>query len=255
MAPFDFSSFVSVRNVEGDEIRAQCPFHEDRNPSFSANTKSGLWICHRGCGGGTYNQFLRFLKGKPVNGSPTGKRPSGNASEDWSVFRPVSHYIYLNSDGGEELRVRRFEDPHGHKRFAQEHKDARAGWVKGKTDRRVYPYRFQHWSQFGKTEPILVVEGEKCVDALFGRGLLGTTFAGGSNGWRSYYAPLFKDRNVVILPDQDFPGQQFAAAVAAGTQGVAASLKTVLLPGLAEGEDVVDWFRKGGTAEQLKQLM
>jgi DNA primase len=43
----------------GDEWQACCPFHNDRNPSFSVNVKSGLWKCHAGCGGGNGFQFLQ----------------------------------------------------------------------------------------------------------------------------------------------------------------------------------------------------
>lgn len=40
--------------IAGDEYRAACPFHQDRTPSFSLNTGSGLSICHRGCFQGTF---------------------------------------------------------------------------------------------------------------------------------------------------------------------------------------------------------
>jgi DNA primase len=30
-------------------ITALCPFHKDSNPSFSANVKSGNWICRGAC--------------------------------------------------------------------------------------------------------------------------------------------------------------------------------------------------------------
>jgi hypothetical protein len=36
-----------------DEMVACCPFHSDKRPSFNYNTKSGMWICRSGCGGGS----------------------------------------------------------------------------------------------------------------------------------------------------------------------------------------------------------
>lgn len=41
-----------------DEFNIRCPFHDDKVPSLSINTKHGLWICHSGCGQGTLREFL-----------------------------------------------------------------------------------------------------------------------------------------------------------------------------------------------------
>jgi len=40
---------LNVRMHSGDEAYCLCPFHEDSNPSFAINERTGLWICH-GCG-------------------------------------------------------------------------------------------------------------------------------------------------------------------------------------------------------------
>lgn len=40
---------VGLKNGRGDEATALCPFHEETNPSFSVNLKSGLYNCF-GCG-------------------------------------------------------------------------------------------------------------------------------------------------------------------------------------------------------------
>lgn len=44
--------------ISGVEIRASCPLHQDRNPSFSLNTENGLWICHSRCGSGNFQQLV-----------------------------------------------------------------------------------------------------------------------------------------------------------------------------------------------------
>jgi len=44
-------------------LMALCPFHKDRDPSFNANLKTGLWQCH-GCGlKGNGQTFLQKLEG------------------------------------------------------------------------------------------------------------------------------------------------------------------------------------------------
>lgn len=50
-----------ARLVGDGEYAAPCPFHEDSSPSFFINRKSGLWICHAGCGSGGLSSLLRRL--------------------------------------------------------------------------------------------------------------------------------------------------------------------------------------------------
>ena len=48
-----------ARPVGDGEISGLCPFHNDTTPSFYINEKTGLWICHAYCGGGSLGSFLR----------------------------------------------------------------------------------------------------------------------------------------------------------------------------------------------------
>ena len=43
--------------------QCRCPFHADRNPSFSVFDEDRRWTCHAGCGGGTVIDFLAIAKG------------------------------------------------------------------------------------------------------------------------------------------------------------------------------------------------
>ncbi len=62
--------------------------------------------------------------------------------------------------------------------------------------------------------PIVIVEGEKCADALSGLGYTATTTYGGANAARkSDLAPL-KGRKIIIWPDYDETGTKYAAQVA-----------------------------------------
>ncbi len=37
---------------DGNQRKAKCPFHKDKNPSFSVNISDGSWNCFAGCGSG-----------------------------------------------------------------------------------------------------------------------------------------------------------------------------------------------------------
>jgi putative DNA primase/helicase len=107
-------------------------------------------------------------------------------------------------------------------------------------------------------EKVYIGEGEKVVDCLIARGLVATTNPGGACKWSSVIdqaREVLKGKHVVILPDKDKKGEQHVRMVAASLLGYAASVK-VLMPfdDVGEGDDVVDWFAKGHTLEELLKL-
>ena len=98
---------------------------------------------------------------------------------------------------------------------------------------------------------VYIVEGEKAADAAFSIGLTATTSAHGSKSpHKTDWSPL-AGRQYVLLPDNDEPGRKYAEAVTA----ILASLKppatgrTVALPELSAGGDIVDWLNAHDAAE------
>jgi len=54
-----FGPHVEKLNRRGDQAIGLCPFHDDHNPSFSLNVRTGQWICFA-CGrDGNWNTFRR----------------------------------------------------------------------------------------------------------------------------------------------------------------------------------------------------
>ena len=96
------------------------------------------------------------------------------------------------------------------------------------------------------SEPVFVVEGEKCVCALRDKlGLLATTSAHGSKAPHiTDWEPL-AGRTVVILPDNDSPGQGYAQTVAGILMQLSpsATVKTAKLPGLPPEGDCIEWIK------------
>jgi putative DNA primase/helicase len=106
------------------------------------------------------------------------------------------------------------------------------------------------------SETVYLPEGEKDVHTLEGWGLVASCNPGGSGNSMLYagWADYFRDRHIVILPDNDAPGRKHAAAVAAALLSVAASVRIVELPGLPAKGDVTDWRDAGGTFERFREL-
>lgn len=121
---------------------------------------------------------------------------------------------------------------------------------------REVPYLLPELLRADPGEYVFFVEGEKCADRLGVEGLVATCLPGGASAkWRDEWDQYFRGRHVVILPDNDPPGREYGRRIATALATVAASVRVVELPGLAEKEDVYDWFAAGGTKEKLLELV
>jgi hypothetical protein len=105
---------------------------------------------------------------------------------------------------------------------------------------------------------VLVVEGEKCVEAARRvlSGFTVTTWAGGAQAWRhSDWSPL-AGRDVIIWPDADPVGRQAAAELAASLASSVERVRIVNPNGADPGWDVADAIQKDGwDAKRLAEFM
>jgi hypothetical protein len=122
-------------------------------------------------------------------------------------------------------------------------------WAEGYGKARLFPLS----SLKGST--VVVVEGE--LDAIIGlqEGINCISPSGGSTSWNDDWGKLFKDKSVIIVPDNDDPGRKGAELRRKSISKYAASCKVVSLPVKGEGEDLTDWLMKyGGSGEELRRL-
>jgi hypothetical protein len=138
-------------------------------------------------------------------------------------------------------------------------------WDRGDGEKDIRPVSRQAdgaWTCQGMPEPrplyrlpevmqsegvVYVCEGEKAADALGSLGLIVTTSAHGSKSVsKTDWSPL-ADRNVVIVPDHDEPGEKYAADVArlaieAGASSVVIVRLVDVWPGMPAAGDAHDWI-------------
>ncbi|MCH7591787.1 MAG: DUF3987 domain-containing protein [Planctomycetes bacterium] len=89
---------------------------------------------------------------------------------------------------------------------------------------------------------VYVCEGEMCVLALRRLGLCATTSAHGANSpQKADWSPL-AGKTVVILADNDAAGRGYAEDVARILHQLRSTVKIVVLPGLPDGGDIVDFI-------------
>ncbi len=248
----------------GSGWSARCPAHEDRQASLSiAEGEDGrvLLKCHAGCDHKSILSALRLTerdlfpkrqkatssKKKATPKQPT--RPAGKAYKsaveaqkayERTLGQPTASWEYeLN---GELVGVvLRWDRPDGKKevRPLSRHAD---GW---RLEHMAEPrplYGLGSWPAKVRGR-VYVVEGEKCVDAARGLGLLAATSSAGSNAAsKTDWSPL-AGLDVVILPDADTAGRKYADEVASILLRLAppATVRIVdLAPNADDGSDVAD---------------
>lgn len=228
-----------VRKV-GSNWVGRCPSHDDRHASLSVGTGDDgrvLMKCYAGCSFGDIAAAL-------------GVEPKELFADEPGQREPDATYDYRDEQGRLLYQVVRLPG----KKFRQRRPDG-DGWAWKLGDVRRVLYRLPGLLAADPEDPVYVVEGEKDADTLAARGFVATCNVGGADAWRKQYAEALKDRDVVILPDNDDAGEKHAEKVARSLDGTSVRTRIVWLPGLNRREDVTDWFEGGHTADELKRLV
>jgi hypothetical protein len=238
-----------VRREKPGQWVARCPAHDDSTPSLAVTRGEDAKVvlfCQAKC---TLDAILRALHLEAKDLFPA--RTGGDA--DAAKPTIASEYSYQDEGGRLLFQVVRLVP----KSFRQR-RPAGSGWEWSLDGVRRVLYRLPELvDPAAQTRTVFVVEGEKDVDSVRQLGFIATCCAGGTNGWKhvaEHAAEVLAGRHVVILPDNDKPGRQYAADVLASLRAVAKSVVVLELPGLAEKGDVSDWIRDGGSARELQRL-
>ena len=105
------------------------------------------------------------------------------------------------------------------------------------------------------SDTVFINEGPKGAEITNKLDLVGTAVICGANiSWRPEYNKDFKDKNVVIIQDNDEQGAGFAQEVAGSLYGTANSIKIIIVSSEPKG-DIEQFVESGGTKEKLLQLV
>jgi hypothetical protein len=171
--------------------------------------------------------------------------------------RVAEYYVYEDAAGHPRYRVVR-TDPKGFFVERWTPKGWRPGY--GRTSRMLF--HLPAVLQAPEDAFIFVVEGEKDVLTLrdfrivVADKFVATTSPGGAGGFRLVQEQAresLKDRDVVLVPDNDPAGEMYAYIVALALLDVARSVRIVRLPGLPPKGDVTDWLSAGNFIWDLMQ--
>jgi len=214
----------------------------DKNTFYDHEVNAGGGIldlvCQQG-GGKTRAEAVTWLKANSL----------APVEEKLVKARVVASYDYRDESGHVLFQVQRLEP----KKFIQRRPNG-SGWEYKVQGTRQVPYRLPELLAAPLSACIYIVEGEKDADRLAALGLVATCNAGGAGKWRASHAEHFKDRTVILIPDNDDAGRDHVQKVAKSLKGIAAHVRIMGLAGLPEKGDVSDWLDAGGTREELSRL-
>lgn len=262
-----------LRNVgsTGNQALVCCVYHEDSNPSMSIQLSTGLHQC-RACNakGGPVDLVMK-VKGLDFPAALqwlADREGLREAPAERVSFKVTGHYAYYRADGTLAYWKERVEpglavgrDGSRRKKdflffhnpaegaapikpgqgFFQK-KDLKEKFYKGLGGSEHLPYNLPALVKAAAGSLVFVPEGEKKCDLLATWLLLATCLDSGGNTppYQSFIDAL-RGHHVIVLPDNDTTGEQYAAKIIKALHGVAASIKVLRLPGLAEKGDIIDW--------------
>lgn len=236
MTASELATILKARK-HGNYWLARCVVHRDRSPSVSIRQgKDRVMLkCFAGCEckdilttlGLSFNDL--GYKSEPEwrhrirlnRVQPSGKRkPLGELE---------ATYRYTDERGELLAEKLRFEG----KVFLWRRPNG-GGWI-WKVDRAKLPLYLLHEVVLAPT--VALCEGEKDAERLRKLGFTATTAPNGANSWRAGFAQHFSGKKVLIFPDSDAPGIDYAERAQRDIEKVAA-VKVFMLP----AKDVSDYL-------------
>lgn len=188
---------LKVRPGSGGNLSAQCPAHDDRNPSLSLRQIEGMALvkCFAGC------ETLDVM-------AALGLTLADLYDEPGDVM-----YDYTDANGNITRQAVRTPDKRFHQRIRKH----------------VTPlYRLPKvQAAVAAGKPVYLVEGEKDAHALESKGVVATTGPGGADNIANVdFGPL-KGATVIAVADRDAAGAKWAGVVRARLVGHAGSVTVV----------------------------
>ncbi|MCV7173077.1 AAA family ATPase [Mycobacterium manitobense] len=207
-----------VRETGDGKAMAQCPAHDDRNPSLSiAPRRDGKGVvvhCHAGCDIGAVTAAVGLQL-----------RDLFDDDRMRAVYADTGTYAY---PGGREVHRRPGKD------FRQ---------TGNKADRSLY-----HGDRIADRSTVYVVEGERDVHAVESQG--GAAVSPAMGAGKSHLADwsALKGKEVVVVADADEAGRKHAAEVAEIVGRLGNSIRIVEA---RTGKDVADHIAAGHSLDEL----
>lgn len=266
MSAQQIASILGNAKKVGNGYLASCPVphhgqgNGDKHPSLSVTDGEDgniLFKCHGGCDQQSVfstikdmgilpqlpdrPEYLASVKPIPLIAVPTLEQEWHYTDEDGISLFLKQRYKTYDAKGKTYKTLRVMPD------------GSRVGKL---GDCRIVPYRLPEVRQaVADGRAVYICEGEKAADALASLGVVATTSHAGAGGWNPDLNQYFTGANIVVVPDNDIAGWNYAHKIVESLFGTTKSIRVLDLPLTNPKEDAYEWVNKyGGTRTLLAQI-
>lgn len=238
------SLFRSPKPNGNNSYMVTCPCHNDNTQSLCISEDNGkiLLNCFAGCRAEDITRAIGLSMRDLFQSPPQGSKTPKPASIE-----------YRYGDRLKKIRFYKWTNGKWQKSFCWQHKDNNGSWQKGRGGINPPLYNQEILSNTAADNTVYIVEGEKDANTMTDKlGLLavsapdGATKGNKGKKWNKRFNSLFTGVNVVIIPDNDEAGRNFASLVANELLTVAHSVKVLDLctewENLKEKGDITDIY-------------
>lgn len=238
------SLFRSPKPNGNNSYMVTCPCHNDNTQSLCISEDNGkiLLNCFAGCRAEDITRAIGLSMRDLFQSPPQGSKTPKPASIE-----------YRYGDRLKKIRFYKWTNGKWQKSFCWQHKDNNGSWQKGRGGINPPLYNQEILSNTAADNTVYIVEGEKDANTMTDKlGLLavsapdGATKGNKGKKWDKRFNSLFTGVNVVIIPDNDEAGRNFASLVANELLTVAHSVKVLDLctewENLKEKGDITDIY-------------
>ena len=257
------------RKFPGERTASIQLYKDNRFHDFGRNVDEDIFDLMIHARGYTLKEAIAELKfAFNIKDSPIGKN---TVKEAWIAYlerkfnaKYIEHYDYFLTDqSGKAVYAYtkvRLQDKAGKKKliYGRFNGDRFILGLQGKKAKDILAIYgssvFAIQKAIDHQETIFYVEGEKDVNTLMKRGY--TVFTcGGSGDWKKGVSEIVRQANVIILADNDKPGEQLAYQVMQDLQLIANNVSIIKPMPEVPKADITDYFEEGHTVEEFENLI
>lgn len=257
------------RKFPGERTASIQLYKDNRFHDFGRNVDGDIFDLMIHVRGYTLKEAIAELKSAfNIKDSPIGKN---TVKEAWIAYlerkfnaKYIEHYDYFLTDqSGKAVYAYtkvRLQDKAGKKKliYGRFNGDRFILGLQGKKAKDILVIYgssvFAIQKAIDHQETIFYVEGEKDVNTLMKRGY--TVFTcGGSGDWKKGVSEIVRQANVIILADNDKPGEQLAYQVMQDLQLIANNVSIIKPMPEVPKADITDYFEEGHTVEEFENLI
>lgn len=235
----EYCTAIKKHKITGDNLTGLCPFHDDRNNSFSVDLKTGMWKCHAEDKGGNFITFYAEMNGLSTGdaykkvlenyGAAQSEEKPQEKPKDTLQAYTLAQYAFEKQlpeawlketcclqtkkgrDGIQYMYVPYFDESNKEATYRKRYGNKQFRWKYG-AGKTICPYGLWKLDGIRKIGYVALVEGESDSQSMWFMDIA-TLGIPGASMMRSEWANYMQDLKVYIHVEPDKGGETFLGKV------------------------------------------